>query len=75
MDLTADLIEFLILIDIVNTIIGDIFFHNDKQLFNDSNNDDDIVMAKVTAKMATKKSKEKVNAMKLFIKTIRRIDI
>jgi hypothetical protein len=68
MDLTTDSIEFLILIDIVNTIIGDIFFHNYKQLFNDSDNDDDIAMAKVIAKMAAKKSKEKVNAMKLFIK-------
>jgi hypothetical protein len=68
MDLIANSIEFLILIDIVNAIIGDIFLHNDKQLLNDSDNDDDIAMAKVIAKMATKKSKEKVNAMKLFIK-------
>ncbi len=40
MDLTANSIEFLILIDIVNMIIGDIFLHNDKQLLNDSDNDD-----------------------------------
>jgi hypothetical protein len=68
MDLTANSIEFLILIDIVNMIIGDIFLHNDKQLLNDSDNDDDIAVDKATAKMAAKKSKEKVNAMKLFIK-------
>jgi hypothetical protein len=55
-------------IDIVNTIIGDILFHNDEQLLNDSDSDDDITAAKVIAKRAAKKSKEKVNAMKLFVK-------
>jgi lipoprotein NlpI len=54
--------------NIVDTIIGDISFSNDEQLFNDSDNDNDIVVAEVIVKKATKKSKEKVNAMKLFVK-------
>jgi hypothetical protein len=37
-------------------------------LFNVSNSDDDTVAVKAIAKRATKKSKEKVNAMKLFVK-------
>jgi hypothetical protein len=68
MDLTTDSIEFVISIDVVDMIIGDIFFCNDKQLLNDSDNDDDIVVAEMIAKRVTKKSKEKVNAMKLFVK-------
>jgi len=49
-------------------IIGDIFFCNDEQLFNDSDSDDDTATAEAIAKRAVKKSKEKVNAMKLFVK-------
>jgi hypothetical protein len=30
MDLTADSIEFIISVDIIDTIIGDIFFCNDE---------------------------------------------
>jgi hypothetical protein len=37
-------------------------------LFNVSDSDDDTVAVKAIAKRATKKSKEKVNAMKLFVK-------
>ncbi len=54
--------------DIIDTIIGDILFSNDEQLFNDIDNDNDIVVAAVIVKKATKKSKEKVNVMKLFVK-------
>jgi hypothetical protein len=68
MDLIADSIEFIISVDIVNTIINDIFFHNDEHVLNDSNNDHDIVATHAIAKMAAKTSKEKVNAMKLFVK-------
>ncbi len=68
MDLTADLIEFVIYADIVDTIISDIFFRNYKQLFNDNNNDDDIATIEAIKKRVAKKSKEKVNAMKLFVK-------
>ncbi|CAM6001651.1 unnamed protein product [Sphagnum balticum] len=68
MDLTMNSIKFVISVDIVDTIIGDIFFCNDEQLLNDSDNDNDTAVAKVIAKRAAKKSKEKVNAMKLFIK-------
>jgi hypothetical protein len=49
-------------------IFGDIFFCNDEQLFNDSDNDDDTVAVEVIAKRVVKKSKEKVHAMKLFVK-------
>jgi hypothetical protein len=68
MDLTTDSIEFVIPANIVDTIIGNIFFRNDEQLFNDNDNDDDIVAAEMIAKRVAKKSKEKVNAMKLFVK-------
>jgi hypothetical protein len=68
MDMTTDSIEFVISADIVDTIIGDIFFYNDEQMLNDNDSDDDTAVAKAIAKRATKKSKEKVNAMKLFIK-------
>jgi hypothetical protein len=68
MDLTTDSIEFVILANIVDTIIGDIFFRNDEQLFNDNDSDDDTATAETIAKRAAKKSKEKVNTMKLFIK-------
>jgi len=67
-DLTADSIEFVISANIVNTIIGDIFFRIDKQLLNDSNSDDDTATSKAITNKAAKKSKEKVNAMKLFVK-------
>jgi len=68
MDLTVDLIEFVVLVDIIDTIIGNIFFHNDKQLFNDSNSDDDTMVVEAIVKKAAKKSKEKVNDMKLYVK-------
>jgi hypothetical protein len=67
-DLTMDSIEFVISANIVNMIIGDIFFHNDKQLLNDSDSDDDTVATKAITNKAAKKSKENVNAMKLFVK-------
>jgi hypothetical protein len=61
MDLAIDTLTFLINAPIVETIIGDMFFHNDKQLheFND--------IAETIAKKATTKAKQKVNAMKLFV--------
>jgi hypothetical protein len=68
MDLTADSIKFVVLVDIVDMIIGDIFFCNDKNLLNDNDNDDDTTAIKVIARKTAKKSKEKVNAMKLFVK-------
>jgi hypothetical protein len=68
MDLTVDSIEFVISTNIVDTIIGNIFFHDDKHLSNDSDNDDDTVTIEAIMKKAAKKSKEKVNAMKLFVK-------
>jgi uncharacterized membrane protein len=68
MDLKTDLIEFIISVHIVDTIISDIFFCNDKQLLNDIDSDDDIVVVEAMVKKAAKKSKEKVNAMKMFIK-------
>lgn len=68
MDLIVDLIKFIILTNIVDTIIGDIFFRNDERLLNDSDNDDGITMAEAIVKRIAKKCKEKVNTMKLFVK-------
>jgi hypothetical protein len=50
---------------IVDTIIGDLFFHNDEVLANADNNgdsDDDV------ASTIAKKAKEKTNTLKLFVK-------
>jgi len=68
MDLTVNPIEFIILANIVDTIIGDIFFRNDKQLLKGNDNDNDIVKVEAIAKRAAKKSKEKIDTMKLFVK-------
>ncbi|CAM6028161.1 unnamed protein product [Sphagnum balticum] len=68
MDLIANSIKFVILTNIVNTIIGDIFFNNDEQLFNDSDSDNDTATVEAIVKRVTKKSKEKVNAMKVLVK-------
>jgi hypothetical protein len=68
MDMTVNSIKFVISAAIVNMIIGNIFFHNDEQLFNDTDTDNDTTVVKVIVKRAAKKSKQKVNAMKLFIK-------
>jgi hypothetical protein len=68
MDLTTDLIEFVILADIVNTVIGDIFSTMTKKFFNDNDSDNDTMAVEAIMKRATKKSKENVNAMKLFVK-------
>ncbi len=65
---TWKLIKFVISVDIVDTIIGDIFFRNEEQLLNDSDGDDDTTVTEAIAKRVAKKSKEKVNAMKLFVK-------
>jgi hypothetical protein len=43
MDLTANSIEFVISVDILDTIVGDIFFRNDEQLLNDNDSDNDIM--------------------------------
>jgi hypothetical protein len=44
------------------------FFRNDEHLLNDNDNDDDTATTEAIAKRATKKSKEMVNTMKLFVK-------
>ncbi len=66
MDLDTNIVMFMINASIVNTIIGDMFFWDDKVVVDsDDANDDDVVGA--AARKATKKIKEKTNAMKLFI--------
>jgi hypothetical protein len=50
---------------IVNTIISDMFFRDDKAVVDTDDADDNVVGA--TTKKAAKKLKEKTNAMKLFI--------
>jgi hypothetical protein len=54
MDLTTNLIKFIISADIVDTIIGDIFFHNDElSLLNVSDNDDDTTIVEAITKKTT----------------------
>jgi len=66
MDLDNDILTFMINASIVNTIIGDMFFRDDKVVVDsDDADNDDVVDA--AAKKAAKKLKEKANTMKLFI--------
>jgi hypothetical protein len=66
MDLDNDILTFVINASIMNTIIGDMFFRDDKVVVDsDDANDDDVVGT--AARKVAKKLKEKTNAMKLFI--------
>jgi microcompartment protein CcmK/EutM len=65
MDLDSDILTFMINANIVNTIIGDMFFQDDEVVVDSDDADDDVVGA--AARKAAKKLKEKTNAMKLFI--------
>jgi hypothetical protein len=65
MDLDSDTLTFMINANIVNTIIGDMFFRDNEVVVNNDDADDDMVG--VTARKAAKKFKEKTNTMKLFI--------
>jgi len=66
MDLDSNILMFMINASIVNTIIGDMFFRDDKVVIDsDDADNDDVVSA--PARKAAKKLKEKTNAMKLFI--------
>uniref|UniRef100_M4BWZ7 Uncharacterized protein n=1 Tax=Hyaloperonospora arabidopsidis (strain Emoy2) TaxID=559515 RepID=M4BWZ7_HYAAE len=72
LDVESDTMEFKVSPPIVETFIGDMFFRNDEML--DSAEDDDKYdlvasdAAKAVTKKITKKSSEKVHAMKLFVK-------
>ncbi len=66
MDLDNDILTFMINASIVNMIIGDMFFRDDKVIVDSDDADDDDVVGTV-ARKAAKKLKEKTNAMKLFI--------
>jgi hypothetical protein len=66
MDLDSDILTFMINASIVNTIIGDMFFRDDKVVVDSDDADDDDVVG-TAARKAAKKLKEKTNAMKLFI--------
>jgi hypothetical protein len=69
MTMKDDKLVFDISARIINMIIGDLFFRDDEVLANaDSDGDNDDDMASTIAKKATKKAKEKTNALKLFVK-------
>jgi hypothetical protein len=63
MDFSSDTLTFSIGANIVDTIIGDMFFRDDEVF--DNNSDDD--EPETIAKMAAKNAKQKVNAMTLFV--------
>jgi hypothetical protein len=65
MDLDSNILTFMINASIMNTIIGDMFFRDDKVVVDSDHADDDVVGA--AARKVAKKLKEKTNAMKLFI--------
>jgi len=58
MDLVRDTLEFVINRSIAKTIIGDLFFRDDKQLdeCSDDDNDDDVDTADVIAHKVAKKA-------------------
>jgi hypothetical protein len=66
--LTADSIDYLISADIVETIIGNLFFRDDEQLNDDNNDNDDTGAAETIAKKVANRFIKKVNAMKMFVK-------
>jgi hypothetical protein len=66
MDLDSNILTFMINASIVNTIISDMFFRDDEVVVDSDDADDDDVVG-AAARKATKKLKEKTNAMKLFI--------
>ncbi|XP_078473017.1 uncharacterized protein LOC144734619 [Lampetra planeri] len=68
MDLSTASIDYVIQNSIIETIIGDLFFRDDDEDSGDDNDDEDAAAA--IAKKAAKKAKEKVNAMKLFVKNV-----
>ncbi|CAM6017355.1 unnamed protein product [Sphagnum balticum] len=63
-----DLAEFVISRNIIETIIGDLFFRDDEQLdeCSDNNSDDDVDAAVTIACKVAKKANQKTNAMRLF---------
>jgi len=69
MTVKDDKLVFDISACIINTMIGDLFFRDDKVLANvDSDSDSDDNVASAIANKAAKKAKEKTNALKLFVK-------
>jgi hypothetical protein len=66
MDLDNNILTFMISVSIVNMIIGDMFFRDDKVVVDSDDVDDDDVVGAAARKPA-KKLKEKTNPMKLFI--------
>jgi hypothetical protein len=67
MDLATDTLTFLINVPIVDMIVGNLFFRNDEQLHKFDNKESDDNIAKMIAKKAATKVKQKANAMKLFV--------
>ncbi|CAK9860169.1 unnamed protein product [Sphagnum jensenii] len=65
MDLDNDILTFMINANIVNTIINDMFFWDNKVVIDSDDADNDVVSA--ATKKAAKNFKEKTNTMKLFI--------
>ncbi len=66
-DHDKDMYEFFLSTEIVEVIIGDLFFRDDEQL-EDIDDDDEQNPADVARKKLVKKHNDKKNAMKLFCK-------
>ncbi len=68
MDLAMDTLEFVIRRSIAETIISDLFFRDDEQFdeCSDDDNDDNVDVADAIARKAIKKANQKTNAMRLF---------
>jgi hypothetical protein len=67
-DLDKDTYEFFICTEIVDVIIGDLFFHDDEQLKNINADDGEQNSANAIHNKLIEKQNEKKNAMKLFCK-------
>jgi hypothetical protein len=67
-DHDKDTYEFFLSIEIVEVIIGDLFFRNDEQLEDIDDDDDEQNSTDAARKKLVKKQNEKQNAMKLFCK-------
>lgn len=68
MNLDSDTLTLTINSTIIETIIGELFFRDDKHLANKIADDDDKDHVNAIRKAALKQEKEKKNAMNLFMK-------
>jgi hypothetical protein len=69
-DLDTDTLQYIISSTIVETIVGGVFLRDDDQLNNICDEQGEQNAADAVRKKVAKKEREKINAMKLFVKKV-----